>query len=400
MINLLLRAAGLAALALLASCGGNSDNAPTAAPSGFSVSPGDSSVVVTWTMEPGQTYWIFSAAAPSITRDNYRNFPAARITQPAVSPQIITGLSNGTTYSFLINATQGGSPSGPSTTSIAAVPRLAGDAWTLGTPLSVDLNAVGIGGGRYLAVGNGGAIFTRPAAIDGTWTAATSGVTANLNGLAGSGALAVAVGDNGTIISTTNATDWTARTSGTTVRLNDAAAVGATLIAVGDNGTLLRSLDAGVNWAAVTSGTTANLTGASAIGGTFFVLGANGTLLTSVDGGGTWVAQTSGTTATLRDAVTGGGRTVIVGDGGTILTGTDLVTWTPATSTTTQALRRVVAGTRFVASGANGVLLASADGLTWTAVNSGTTADLRGLVYGVVLDYLAVGTGGVNAISR
>lgn len=400
MINLLFRAAAVAALALLTSCGGNSDNAPTAAPVGFTVTPGDSSVVVTWTMEPGQTYWIFSAAAPSITRDNYRNFPGARITQPAVSPQLVTGLANGTPYSFLINATQGGSPAGPATGSIAAVPRLAGDAWTQGAALGADLNATGTGGSRYIAVGNGGAVFTRPITVDGSWSAATSGVTVNLNGLGSSGLLGIAVGDNGTIISTTNATDWTARPSGTTARLNDVALLGSTVIAVGDGGTLLRSLDGGVNWAAVAAGTTANLAGVSAIGGTFFVLGANGTLLTSIDAGTTWVAQNSGTTATLRDAVAAAGRTVVVGDGGTILTATDLVTWTAATSPTSQNLRRVVAGTRFVASGANGTVLLSSDGLAWTVANSGTSADLRGLQTGLLLEYLVVGTGGVNAIAR
>jgi len=390
----------LAAAALLVSCGSsNTEDAPTAAPTGLAVTAGDSSVVVTWNMEPGLTYWVFSAAAPSITRDTYKEFAGARITHPATSPQLITGLVNGTTYSFLINATRGGSAAGPATTSIAAVPRLAGSVWTAGTPLGADLNAIAFGVAKYIAVGAGGAVFTKgPALTDTTWTAATSGVTANLNAIVASGVLVV-VGDGGAIVTSSDTVTWTAKTSGTTVRLNGVMFGQGAYVAVGDGGTILRSTDA-TTWTAVTSGTTSNLYGVQLLGATMVAVGAGGTLLKSTDGGATWTAGTSGTTAALYGMVVTATRTVIVGDGGTILTSTDLTTWTASTSPTTQNLRRVVLGTQLVAVGAAGTILLSADGLAWTVANSGTTQDLRGLIRGVTLDYVAVGTGGVNLSAR
>jgi hypothetical protein len=394
------RAAVIAAAAFLLSCGSdNTDDAPKTAPTGFAVATGDTSVVVTWDMEPGLTYWVFSAAAPSITRGNYNQFAGARITQPATSPQLVTGLVNGTTYSFLVNATRDGSAAGPATTSIAAVPRLAGDAWTAGTPLGTDLNALGVGANKYIAVGAGGALFTRGTGLaDTTWTAGTSGVTAGLNGVATGGTLVV-VGDGGTILTSGDAATWTARTSGTTANLNGVLFALLAYIAVGDGGTILRSTD-GTTWNAIVSGTTSALYAVTQLGSSLVAAGAGGTLLASADGGLTWTALSSGTTSSLRAVTAGATNFVAVGDGGTILTSTDLTTWAAATSPTSQNLLRVVFGNQFVAVGNNGTALVSPDGLAWTAVNTGTTANLRGLLRGVALDYFAVGTGGVNLTSR
>jgi len=393
------RAAALAATALLLSCGSdNTDKAPKSAPTGFAVSAGDSSAVVTWDMQPGLTYWIFSAAAPSITRDNFNQFAAARITQPATSPQLITGLVNGTTYSFLINATDSGSAAGPATASIAVVPRLAGSSWTAIAPLGADLNAIGFGSAKYVAVGAGGAVFTRGAGLADTWTAATSGVTENLNGVAGGGLL-VAVGDSGTVITSGDATAWTARTSGTTARLNSVLFGQFAYVIVGDGGTILRSTDA-TTWTAVSSGTTANLYAIALLGPTMVAAGANGTLLASADAGLTWTPLSSGTTNTLRGLATSGARYVAVGDAGTVLTSTDAATWAAAAVPTSQNLLRVAYGTQFVAVGAAGTALVSADGLTWSAAATGTTAELRGVLHGATLNYFAVGAGGVVLEAR
>ena len=400
MVSLLNRSAAIVATALLVSCGSdNTDDAPTSAPTGFAVTPGDTSVVVTWNEEPGLTYWIFSAAAPSITRDNYSQYASARITQQARSPQLIVGYANGTTYSFLINATRSGSAAGPATASIAVVPRLAGSVWVAGTPLGVDLNAIGFGAGRYVTVGAGGALFTRGSGLlDSTWTAGTSGVTAALNGIVTGGTFVV-VGDAGTILTSGDAVTWTAQASGTTARLNHVMFGQLVYVAVGDNGTILRSTD-GATWTAVGSGTTSNLYAVTLLGSTMLAVGANGAMLSSDDGGLTWAAVNSGTTSTLRAVAAGTSRFVVVGDGGTILTSTDLATWTAATSPTTANLFKVTLGNQLVAVGSGGTALVSQDGLNWVATNTGTSEDLRGLVRGVTLDYITVGTGGVVLVSR
>jgi hypothetical protein len=399
-VQLFKRTLVLAAAALLLSCGSdNTEDAPTEAPTGFTVTPGDTSVVATWNMEPGLTYWIFSAQADSITQDTYQSFPSARITQPAVSPQLITGLANDRKYSFFINATRSGSAAGPATPSVAVTPRLAGSLWTAGTPLGTDLNAIGFGAGKYITVGAGGAVFTRGSALtDSTWTAASSGVTADLRGFT-VGGLILVVGDGGTIVSSSDAATWTVRTSGTSAALNGVLFGQLAYIVVGDNGTILRSND-GTTWTSVNSGTTSNLYAVGLFGSTMVAVGANGTILQSTDAGLTWAPVTSGTAATLRSVVAGGGRFVIVGDGGTILTSTDLATWTAATSPTANTLRRVVLGNQFVAVGDAGTALVSVDGVNWVATSTGTAADLRGLVRGVTLDYVTVGTGGVVLVAR
>lgn len=390
-------AAVIAAAALLLSCGGNEDKAPQGVPTGLAVQPGDTSVVVTWDQKPGLTYWIFSAAAPSITRDNYRDFPGARIIQPATSPQLITGLTNGTTYSFLINATENGSAAGPATSSVAAVPRLAGSSWTLGAALPADINAIGIAVGGYVAVGAGGLLYRREAKVDAAWIAGTSGVTTALNGVVALGQTVV-VGDGGVILTSTDATTWTARTSGTSVRLNGVVAGLGAFLAVGDNGTILRSTDA-TTWNPVSSGTTANLHAVAVVNGLLVAVGTGGTLISSADAGLTWTARNTGVAANLR-SVTYAGRYVAVGDAGTVITSTDLASWTAQTPPTSRALRRVVYSTRLIAVGDGGTLLLSADGLSWTAGDSGTTADLRALAAGLQLEYLFGGAGGVNGISR
>ena len=66
--------------------------------------------------------------------------------------------------------------------------------------------------------------------------------------------LFIAVGDNGTIITSSDGTTWTARTSGTTEYLRGGAYGNSTLVVVGASGTILTSSD-GTTWTSRTSGT-------------------------------------------------------------------------------------------------------------------------------------------------
>ena len=66
----------------------------------------------------------------------------------------------------------------------------------------------------------------------------------------------VAVGNHGTIITSTNGTSWTARTSYTTKYLGDVAWTGSEFIAVGDAGVCVNSPD-GINWTSYAGGNSA-----------------------------------------------------------------------------------------------------------------------------------------------
>jgi len=64
--------------------------------------------------------------------------------------------------------------------------------------------------------------------------------------------LFVAVGDNGTILTSSDGTTWTSRTSGTTEYLRGGAYGNSTLVVVGLSGTILTSSD-GITWTSRTS---------------------------------------------------------------------------------------------------------------------------------------------------
>lgn len=82
---------------------------------------------------------------------------------------------------------------------------------------SAMLRSVIFGGEQYVAVGANGTVVTSPDAI--TWTLRNSGVTAELKSVAWSGRHYLAVGAGGTILSSPNGIDWTPRYSGITTGL-------------------------------------------------------------------------------------------------------------------------------------------------------------------------------------
>jgi photosystem II stability/assembly factor-like uncharacterized protein len=82
----------------------------------------------------------------------------------------------------------------------------------------------------------------------------------------------VAVGDNGTILTSTDGVSWTRRTSPTTQGLYSVTYGNGLFVAVGNNGTILTSTD-GVNWTQRTSGTSNDLYGVTYGNGIFVAVG-------------------------------------------------------------------------------------------------------------------------------
>lgn len=100
----------IAALALTGcSGGGGGDNGgggqPPSAPSGVSATPGNGQVMVSWNGVSGATsYNIYMASAAGISKSNYTSLAGGMKHSGATSPFIHTGLTNGTTYSFVVTA--------------------------------------------------------------------------------------------------------------------------------------------------------------------------------------------------------------------------------------------------------------------------------------------------------
>jgi hypothetical protein len=142
--------------------------------------------------------------------------------------------------------------------------------------------------------------------IDGgeSWTVQTSGTSENINGISFIDAnTGTAVGDNGTILRTTNGgINWVMQTSGITnllVRVSFSDANTGT--AVGWGGTILRTTNGGENWIKQSSGTLQNLYTvcfSDANNGT--LVGAIGTILHTTNGGENWVSQPGGTTYNIN----------------------------------------------------------------------------------------------------
>lgn len=159
------------------------------------------------------------------------------------------------------------------------------------------------------------------------------------------------------------------------------ASSGSQLVAVGTEGTLLTSSD-GRDWTRRVATTSDWLVGITYGAGRFVAVGDRGTILLSSDGV-TWMRATrSGTTARLNGVTYGDGRFVAVGEAGTVVTSIDGSVWTVARTDVTGWLRGVVYVPRveapnsyigsngtgvFYASGQGGTLLAG-DGLTWHRV--------------------------------
>ena len=167
---------------------------------------------------------------------------------------------------------------------------------------------------------------------------------------------------------------------------------------VGDNGTILTSSD-GTTWTnkRTSSGTTKNLYGVTYGDGLFVTVGDNATILTSSDGT-TWTNTSTNKRTTLRyfskadtnhlyGVTYGDDLFVTVGGNATILTSSDGTTWTERDGlrskwATPKYLKGVTYRKKlFVAVGRNGLILNSPDGITWKQRKSGTKYNLVGITY-------------------
>lgn len=130
----------------------------------------------------------------------------------------------------------------------------------------------------------------------------------------------VAVGDNGRIYTSPDATEsstWTVQASGTTSRLEAVAHGPGRFVAVGAAGTILTSDDAGVSWTLRSSGVSDAIYDVTWTGSEFVAVGQSGLILTSADGNA-WNA-TDHENNDLHGVLGNGNDIVIVGAKGTII---------------------------------------------------------------------------------
>lgn len=169
------------------------------------------------------------------------------------------------------------------------------------------------------------------------WTAVEPRPTTNtLQGVCERDGLIVVVGDQGTILTTTNGSDWSRYLVPEAPNLSSVAAWPGGFIATGDRGAIHASEDA-ITWHARTSGTTNWVYRVRPTSEGFLAVGQNGLILTSPDGF-EWTQRSSGTTAWLTDIAQVGDRHYVSGAQGTLLTSTNGVEWRPLPIQTAKSL--------------------------------------------------------------
>jgi len=227
---------------------------------------------------------------------------------------------------------------------------------------STGLNAVNFFGvahalNTYVAVGDGGRIFTSTNAAD--WTAQISGVTTSLTSVAGGPAGFVAAGTGGVILSSADGVAWSTRPSGTTNTFNSVGFGDGRFVAVGGSGTIQISTD-GVTWTSVESGVTATLNVVRWFENVGYLIGGNsGTMLKSTDGANWQQVETNITTFISTLAQTPIGLLAGVGVSGGLLVSLDGSSWTNATYPADRQMNSMVAtSSTIVAVGTSGAMVA------------------------------------------
>ena len=230
----------------------------------------------------------------------------------------------------------------------------------------------------FIAVGEQGTILT---SSDGTtWTEQYSGTTQWLRGGAYGNSTLVVVGFLGTILTSLDGTDWIIRDSGIFHDLGNVTYKNSTFMAVGRYGRIVTSSD-GTTWTEQYSGFPKHLWGVTYGNNIWVTAGDDGTIFTSSDGTD-WFNRTAGITEELNEVIYANNTFVIFGNNGTILTSLDGIDWNVRDSGTFNNLPAGTYGNgTFVAVGRNGTIITSTDAVTWTSRTSGTSEHLRRVVY-------------------
>ena len=165
-----------------------------------------------------------------------------------------------------------------------------------------------------------------------TWTPVSVGIATTLRSIefhynADQGlSLFVAVGDDGTIISSADdGFTWTIDNTVTTKNIRSVKFFNDRWIAVGDRGTVLIS-DLGAVWELYYSGFKYNLTDVTFINNQYFAIGNKGSILESNDPTTTWNLRLSNQSADLYSIANNSNDPVVVGDAGTVLMQADSYT--------------------------------------------------------------------------
>ncbi len=294
---------------------------------------------------------------------------------PSLGPQNLNGVAYNPTLNRLV-AVGNSAPGTPPTPTIFAgdfnytstIPNPPGvTAWTPATSVPSgfvsDLSAVMVAGTQFIALGTDGSILT---SADGNiWILSANPVpSGGMNSIAfgsvSGAAIYVAVGNGGNIFTSPDLVTWTkAPTTGND--LYNVSFPNGTFVATGAGGTLLTSTDAST-WTPQISNTPNALRGATfgtgSAGAYYVVVGDSGTIVTSTDGT-SWSLRPPPLSQHLR-AIRFATRFVAVGQGGIVAYSDDATNWLTTPSGSASDLAAITfAPATYLAVGAAGANAAS-----------------------------------------
>jgi hypothetical protein len=269
------------------------------------------------------------------------------------------------------------------------------DKWTQRNPLpqSQVIYDVAHGPQQLVAVGDHGTILT--SSNGSNWALQNRRADLPLYGVAYGAGTFVAVGEGGTILSSSDGTNWAYRYSAANTFLNDVTFASGRFFAIGTApalGTIAMISTDGINWGRAPLGGSLSAQQCVTYGNGLFVAAGLNSIAKSADG-------TNWSTVFLPNRVVesvtyANGFFVAVGDDGTIHVSSDGTAWQTRLAVTSRRLLGVAYGAgKFVTVGARGTILTSTDTITWTPTSGGTLDRLEtlGFVNGL---FIAAGENG------
>lgn len=241
--------------------------------------------------------------------------------------------------------------------------------------IPVELTAINYDGFSWFVVGVDGAMFT--SATGARWFSRGSDTDQTLNDFVTGNGLRVAVGNNGTVTTSTNGSTWSAmQVTGFTARdFQSVTFHDGLFVLAGEAGVILTSPD-GSAWTERTSGTVERLYAVRYLDDAFYAVGGASTITRSTNGTD-WTAVTGPGDTILREIAFDGTQFVAAGSNPS-LRSTNGVDWETITSGPVFRFCVAFGDGRWVQSGNNSTISESLDSVSWSIVNSAVQASYRG----------------------
>lgn len=255
-------------------------------------------------------------------------------------------------------------------------------------------NAIAFGDGLYIVVGNNGSILTSSDTT--TWTPVYGATTFTLNDICYGDGMFVAVGASGTIIYSTDGSVWNAASTNTFLTLTSIVYAGGVInnyVAASNTGKIIYSTDADA-WTVVAPAQTADVSlNSIAYYDDLIVVAGNGGVVATSSNITSWTLATIPTSYNLQTVMWNNDQWMIGGDYSTVLVSLDAIEWVYGFTDTFRAAAN--SSTTWVFVGDGGVIYSTTD-TDLSIVTSPTTENLFDVTYSLDdTQFVAVGANGI-----